>query len=83
MISQCLNPTCGKPLDYLRNGRVVRAVRKQGMSVAIEHYWLCGECYLAYKFCFSSEGEIALTRRPVTSAAGVAPTERHVHTSDR
>lgn len=49
MVSNCANPKCGKPLHYLREGRIfVFDVPGDGDGAKrtrrLEHYWLCGEC---------------------------------------
>lgn len=51
MVNNCANPACGKPLHYLREGRVyVFAVAgaqtdARGKHVStLQHYWLCGVC---------------------------------------
>jgi hypothetical protein len=51
MVSNCANPECGKPLHYLRDGRVFlfRAAESAAGSIAaasrrFEHFWLCGAC---------------------------------------
>jgi hypothetical protein len=51
MMNNCANPKCGKPLHYLREGRVfVFDLPNQISAVGgkktrrIEHFWLCGEC---------------------------------------
>lgn len=47
MVSRCANPLCGKPLHYLRDGRVYlfSASKEDGTRThPIRHYWLCGAC---------------------------------------
>lgn len=51
MLNCCANPTCKKPLHYLREGRIfifevpTNTVTPEGKKHrAIEHYWLCGDC---------------------------------------
>jgi hypothetical protein len=51
MVNNCANPKCGKPLHYLREGRIfVFDLPNQISAVGgkkarrIEHFWLCGEC---------------------------------------
>ena len=52
MIDQCANPTCGKPLHYLRDGKVfvfalpdtTRPVAAGRRHRRLEHFWLCGDC---------------------------------------
>jgi hypothetical protein len=63
MISQCMNPECRKELHYLRSGRVIRTTRRIGAQVQVEHFWLCGECYLDYDFLFANDGRVSLIHR--------------------
>jgi hypothetical protein len=63
MISECMNPGCRKELHYLRNGRVIRTTRRDGVEVKVEHFWLCGECHLDYDFLFLKDGRVTLARR--------------------
>jgi hypothetical protein len=47
MVSQCANPECGKPLHYLRDGKIFllevqAAIGGRGRRA--EHFWLCGGC---------------------------------------
>jgi hypothetical protein len=54
MMNHCSNPNCGKPLHYLREGRIyVFDVEDPQSSVSsdgryphhhLEHFWLCGRC---------------------------------------
>jgi hypothetical protein len=51
MVSNCANPNCGKPLHYLREGRIyVFDVPAGGegpngkRTRRLEHFWLCGAC---------------------------------------
>jgi len=63
MISQCMNSECGKPLRYLNNGRVIRTIKRTDGALAIQHFWLCGECYVLYDFSVSNGGDVAYSRR--------------------
>jgi hypothetical protein len=63
MISKCLNPECGRELNYLRSGRVVRAVRQVDESTHIEHFWLCGDCSSKYEFSFLPDGTVTVSFR--------------------
>jgi hypothetical protein len=64
MISKCLNPKCNHELNYLRSGRVIRAVRQAGDTTQIEHYWLCGDCSKLYDFSFLPDGTVTASFRP-------------------
>jgi hypothetical protein len=51
MVNNCANPKCGKPLHYLREGRIFVFDLPEEVSAVggkkkrrIEHFWLCGEC---------------------------------------
>jgi hypothetical protein len=53
MVNQCANPSCGKPLHYLREGRIfvfdlpdpdVPVPTPGGHSRRLQHFWLCGPC---------------------------------------
>jgi hypothetical protein len=63
MLFECFNPGCRKELRYLRSGRVVR-VLKQGIDrIEVEHFWLCGACYVSYDFRFGDDGRPTLTTK--------------------
>ena len=63
MIDKCFNPDCGKPMRYLRDGRVVRVLRRDSDRTLVQHFWLCGDCYDVYDFTFPPGGEVVLERR--------------------
>jgi hypothetical protein len=53
MVNQCANPSCGKPLHYLREGRIfvfdlpdpyVPVPAPGGRARRLQHFWLCGPC---------------------------------------
>jgi hypothetical protein len=53
MVHQCANPSCGKPLHYLREGRIfvfdlpdpdVPVPAPGGRAHRLQHFWLCGPC---------------------------------------
>jgi hypothetical protein len=50
MLNHCANPGCGKPLHYLREGRVYvfdvtrYATNAEDRTRRMEHFWLCGAC---------------------------------------
>lgn len=60
MIDKCFNPACGRVLRYLRDGRVVRVIRRTEEPLSIEHYWLCGSCCSVYELIFPEDGTIAI-----------------------
>jgi hypothetical protein len=60
MISECFNPSCRRELTYLRDGRVVRIIRDDPGGLRVEHFWLCGSCYLQYDFCFTDDRALSI-----------------------
>ena len=66
MIDKCFNPTCGKQMRYLRDGRVVRVIRREDDETLVQHYWLCGDCYDAYDFAFPPSGGVVIEPRART-----------------
>jgi hypothetical protein len=68
MLTECFNPACRKTLDYLRNGRVIRTIRKS-TSMPVEHYWLCGSCYSRFDFECKSDGTVTLSSRKLAVAS--------------
>lgn len=51
MLNQCANPVCGKPLVYLRDGRIfvfdipsANGAAGSKRTRHLEHFWLCGKC---------------------------------------
>lgn len=53
MVNQCANPSCGKPLHYLREGRIfvfdlpdpnTPVSAAGGRPRRLQHFWLCGNC---------------------------------------
>lgn len=63
MVSECMNPNCHERLHYLRDGRVVRIVHRDGEQTTVEHFWLCGACLEKYNFCFPADDQVSLIRR--------------------
>jgi hypothetical protein len=78
MVSQCSNPECRRPLTHLNNGRVIRTVRFNEDASEIQHYWLCGKCYVDLDFAVSNTGVVSCVRREKPL---VIPTERYLGTS--
>ncbi|HSY00952.1 MAG TPA: hypothetical protein VK819_02305 [Acidobacteriaceae bacterium] len=74
MVSNCANPKCGKPLHYLRDGRIFvfdvpDKVQANGKRLRrVEHFWLCGACSQTMAMTQSTEG-VELTLRPRMRAA--------------
>jgi hypothetical protein len=51
MVNQCASPTCGKPLHYLREGRIFvfdlpdpNVPGPGGRARGLQHFWLCARC---------------------------------------
>lgn len=70
MVSNCANPKCGKPLHYLRDGRIFvfdvqnsNAATDGKKSRHLEHFWLCGPCSQTFAMEQSTEG-VRLIPRP-------------------
>ena len=63
MIDRCFNPSCRRALKYLRDGRIVRVLREKGDHTSVEHYWLCGPCFLTHDFEFLADGSVTLRER--------------------
>ncbi|HLH34399.1 MAG TPA: hypothetical protein VKX41_06980 [Alloacidobacterium sp.] len=71
MVNNCANPQCGKPLHYLREGRIfvfeARNQSGEGDSAMrghhLEHYWLCGACSLKFRVEQAPIGGIRLVPR--------------------
>lgn len=72
MVSYCANPGCGKPLHYLREGRIYvfdasLAAGSPGKKRErrLEHYWLCGACAATLILVQDAQGWIRVLSRPV------------------
>ncbi len=69
MVSNCANPNCGKPLHYLREGRIYVFDVPAGTDDVsgkrtrrLEHFWLCGACAQTMVMQQSTEGIRAVSR---------------------
>jgi hypothetical protein len=69
MVSACANPGCGKPLHYLRDGRIFLFEVPTGVADFdgkparhMEHFWLCGECSTGLTLTNGVEG-ITIARK--------------------
>jgi hypothetical protein len=72
MVSNCANSVCGKPLHYLREGRIFIFDVSLGASApgqkrqrCLEHYWLCGTCARALILEQDAQGFVHARFRPV------------------
>jgi hypothetical protein len=73
MVSNCANKRCGKPLHYLRDGRIYIFDLSVGASSPgekrqrhLEHYWLCGTCAGTLMLVQDSRGSIQVLLKPAT-----------------
>ena len=74
MLSECFNPACRKGLRYLRSGKVVMVLRQGTERTEVEHFWLCGACYVSYDFRFGEDGNPSLiTKSPQLRSETPAP----------
>jgi hypothetical protein len=78
MVNQCANTSCGKPLHYLREGRIfVFDVPEPGNKSRLQHFWLCGSCSetLAMEQTSSKEIRVVVRKNKVglNPAAGMLP----------
>lgn len=66
MVMNCTNPKCGKPLRYLREGRIFVFDVTEGQGVKsthrLEHFWLCGACSKTLRLEMTSQGVRAVTK---------------------
>lgn len=69
MVKNCANPNCGKPLRYLREGRIFVFETKDGDTNGsvrrMEHFWLCGACSRTFRLEKTREGVQAVMKRAV------------------
>jgi len=74
MVNHCANPECGKPLHYLREGRVyVFDVTRYAAAPAdrtrrMEHFWLCGTCSDMYLLEQTAKDGVRITPRQIHAA---------------
>lgn len=71
MVNNCANPGCGKPLHYLREGRIYIFDASAGAAEPgvkrqrrLEHYWLCGLCYATMILVQDDRGDIRVLPKP-------------------
>ena len=63
VISECFNPACRTKLHYLRDGKVIRLIHTESRGVRIEHFWLCGACYMSHDLLFDKNGVLSLVTK--------------------
>ena len=66
MVSRCLNPACGAPFLYFRDGRLIALRRRTKPPTAdrVEFFWLCGKCADHLKVEMKTKGGINLIPNP-------------------
>jgi hypothetical protein len=81
MVNQCANPNCGKPLHYLREGRIfvfdlpdpdVPVPAPGGRARRLQHFWLCGPCSETMVLQQTSEMQIRIAVKSRKLEAGKA-----------
>jgi hypothetical protein len=85
MVSNCANPKCGKPLHYLREGRIFVFEVSAGADGTsekktrrLEHFWLCGACAQTMVVQQSAEGIHAVMRQPARFRRQMAMTSQYL-----
>ncbi len=79
MLNHCANPQCGKPLHYLREGRVyVFDVTRFAPAAAerthrMEHFWLCGGCSNQFLLEQTPEDGVRISPRQARNSATPLP----------
>lgn len=80
MVSNCANPGCGKPLHYLREGRIYvfdaslgAAARREKRERHLEHYWLCGPCAETLILVQDAQGWIRILPKPAAIPESADP----------
>jgi hypothetical protein len=71
MVNNCANTRCGKPLHYLREGRIFIFDVSAGAAEPgakrerrLEHYWLCGTCAETLMLVQDPQGEVRVLAKP-------------------
>jgi hypothetical protein len=71
MVNNCANPGCGKPLHYLREGRIYIFDGSAGTTAPgekrqrhLDHYWLCGPCAETLMLEQDAQGLIRVLTKP-------------------
>ncbi len=81
MVNQCANPKCGKPLHYLREGRIfvfdlpdpnVPVPARGGRARRLQHFWLCGPCSETMVMEQTSDMQIQVAMKSRKMEAGTA-----------
>ena len=82
MLSQCANPTCAKPLHYLREGRIFvfdlperdapKSTSGKGAH-RLRHFWLCGRCSLTMVMEQNTEMEVRVVSKVKVAKRDLVP----------
>jgi hypothetical protein len=81
MLNRCANPECGKPLHYLREGKVFLFNVPDANSTNSpqrEHFWLCGECSMAFSMIQQENQAASLVALPQPPQRNSAPSTQGV-----
>ncbi|MGA7884365.1 MAG: hypothetical protein WCA44_01390 [Acidobacteriaceae bacterium] len=85
MVSNCANPKCGKPLHYLREGRIFAFEVSTGVdgpngkrTRRLEHFWLCGACTQTMTVQQSADGIHAVLRTPARLRREAVMTQQYL-----
>lgn len=83
MVNQCANKLCGKPLHYLREGRIFvfdvpfSDAPEASSKTRLQHFWLCGPCSETLAMEQSSSLEVhVVSRKGETGLKAVRPKVR-------
>jgi hypothetical protein len=72
MVNHCANPNCGKPLRYLREGRIFVFETQnndgEGSVRRMEHFWLCGACSQIFRLEKTRDGVQAVMKHAVSAS---------------
>ena len=69
MVNQCANTNCGKPLHYLREGKIFifDAQDAKGKARRLQHFWLCGRCCETLAMEQTSDQQIRVVEKKLAS----------------
>jgi uncharacterized protein YcsI (UPF0317 family) len=85
MVNQCANTSCGKPLHYLREGRIFvfdvavpdTLETKGNKGCHLQHFWLCGTCSESLAMEQTNSREVRVIQKKskvgLNPAAGMLP----------
>jgi hypothetical protein len=80
MVNRCANSKCGKPLHYLREGRIFvfdlpdpNVTVPGGRARRLQHFWLCGPCSETMVMEQTNDMQIRVAVKARELEAGQAP----------